>query len=444
MNYLRFFLILGFLLVLTVASTGVGLSAKQGGISTDKPAVNVKVGDLAPTLGLEKLLQAPAGAKTDWPSLRGNVVVLEFWATWCAPCIAAIPHLNEVAEQFKDKPVKFISLTEEDEATITSFLSRRTIKGWVGLDLDSSVFESYLGKIALIPRTVIVDQQGKVISVTSPSSEPLTAEKLNQILEGKFSQPTLGQATEGTKQMPLSTAQEGKPAASTEALQPKVGVFSSGSEEEKDPFDADPPQLGVLIRSSKSSGGPQQVNSGPGKYHASRATLKTLLRDLCTMSDLRIEVPAQLQSLRYDVNATVKDSKVPAVKQLVLQSLETAVGIKVQRVMREVEVYVLTAPGQLTNNLRPSQVPASEMSRTGSGKGAFTGKNAEIKALASSIEQVIKMHVLDETKLQGRYDWDMLYDAQNLDSIFAAVQELGLELKRTKRTIEMLSVTANQ
>ena len=144
-------------------------------------------------------------------------MVLEFWATWCAPCIAAIPHLNEVAEQFKDKPVKFISITEEDEATITSFLSRRTIKGWVGLDLDSSVFEVYLGKVALIPRTVIVDREGKVVSVSSPSAEPLTAEKLNQILEGKFSLPPLGKTTEGAKPTPLGPVKEGKESASTES-----------------------------------------------------------------------------------------------------------------------------------------------------------------------------------------------------------------------------------
>ena len=140
----------------------------------------------------------------------------------------------------------------------------------------------------------------------------------------------------------------------------------------------------------------------------------------------------------------MKDGKIPAVKQLVLQSLETALGIKVQRVTREVEVYVLTAPGQLTGNLKPSQVPASETSRTGSARGVLTGKKAEIKALANSIEAVLKMHVIDETNLPGKYEWDMLYDAQDPTSIIEAVRkELGLELKRTRRAIEMLTVEIN-
>src|SRR5262249_33930918 len=60
-----------------------------------------QIGDNPPQLGLETILQAPAGTEATWASLKGKVVVLEFWATWCGPCIAAIPHLNEMADQFK-------------------------------------------------------------------------------------------------------------------------------------------------------------------------------------------------------------------------------------------------------------------------------------------------------------------------------------------------------
>jgi thiol-disulfide isomerase/thioredoxin len=57
-----------------------------------------------PLLQATDLLQAPPGTKLDAGSIRGNVVILEFWATWCGPCVVAIPHLNELAEEFKGKP----------------------------------------------------------------------------------------------------------------------------------------------------------------------------------------------------------------------------------------------------------------------------------------------------------------------------------------------------
>lgn len=60
------------------------------------------IGQAAPELGIEKFLQAPEGEKT-LSALKGKVIVLEFWATWCGPCVAAIPHLNQLHDSGKIK-----------------------------------------------------------------------------------------------------------------------------------------------------------------------------------------------------------------------------------------------------------------------------------------------------------------------------------------------------
>src|SRR5215475_12511717 len=73
----------------------------------------LRLGDPAPPLNLAEVLQAPKDANTTWESLRGKVVVLDFWATWCGPCVASIPHWNELSQKFRDQPVVFLAISDE-------------------------------------------------------------------------------------------------------------------------------------------------------------------------------------------------------------------------------------------------------------------------------------------------------------------------------------------
>src|SRR5215510_3291318 len=160
----------------------------------------IKPGGPAPELGLTKLLQAPEGAKADLNGLKGNVVVLEFWATWCAPCIAAMPHLNALSDDFKDKPIRFIAITDENESIVAPFLRRRALKTWVGLDANRSTMKSY--SVRVFPTTVVIDRDGNVAAVTQPKK--LTAELLGDLLDGK----------------PIAKAQEKSDATKTTARKP--------------------------------------------------------------------------------------------------------------------------------------------------------------------------------------------------------------------------------
>ena len=139
----------------------------------------LKVGTRPPELALEALLQAPPGAEATWKALRGKVVVLEFWATWCAPCIQTIPHMNEVAGRFKDKPVQFIAVTREKRAVVERFLKKRSIDSWLGLDLKSTMQMTY--GVRSIPFTVVVGKKGSIRAVTNPWG--VTDKLLNELLQ---------------------------------------------------------------------------------------------------------------------------------------------------------------------------------------------------------------------------------------------------------------------
>src|SRR5437899_7740869 len=169
-------------------------------------SIKLKPGMAAPEIAIKKILQAPSDAIANLDNLRGQVVVLEFWATWCAPCLAALPHLNELADKFKDKPVRFIAVTEENEAIVAPFLKRREMKGWVGLDTDQSVTKLYANEI--FPTTVVIDRNSKIVEIARPKS--VTEQMLNDLLNG-----TTKDVAQNNGNGPTPPIQ--KPAADTQA-----------------------------------------------------------------------------------------------------------------------------------------------------------------------------------------------------------------------------------
>ncbi len=167
-------------MVVGVGSALAGDQAKPDGKEVEKKKLSI--GDAAPELKLEELLQVPAKTEITWAALRGKVVLIEFWATWCSPCVEAFPHLNEMVDKLgSDKDFVFLSITDEKRDVVEPFLKKKPLKTWIGLDADRSASDAY--GVFGIPHTVIVDRQGKIAGITFP--EAVTVDVLRKVAKGE-------------------------------------------------------------------------------------------------------------------------------------------------------------------------------------------------------------------------------------------------------------------
>ncbi len=115
------------------------------------------LGKAAPDFTLDQLEGGPFILGKE----RGHLVILDFWATWCGPCIASLPELQKTAASFDPSQVKFIGVNQgEPAAQVKKFLQQRNWKLRVALDTEQTVGAKY--GVEGIPHTVLIGPDGKI------------------------------------------------------------------------------------------------------------------------------------------------------------------------------------------------------------------------------------------------------------------------------------------
>mgnify|MGYP001822597179 CR=1 FL=1 len=119
--------------------------------------------------------------------LRGKVLVLDFWATYCPPCIEEIPHLNELQAKYGEKGFQVIGLHvggEEDRPRVPAFMERLKIDYPLAYPEDELVY-SLLGDDTRIPQTLVFDREGKLVKQFVSYDEEIK-KRLDKTIEEQF------------------------------------------------------------------------------------------------------------------------------------------------------------------------------------------------------------------------------------------------------------------
>lgn len=140
-------LVLALLPVLEPAFAGASFFKPVAG---NPPAPNLK-------------LMRTGGKTINLEDLRGNVVLVNFWATWCIPCRKEMPSMQRLGLELQKSPLQILAVNVgEDEAAVNNFMSAIEISPTfpILLDHESSTLETWSVKV--LPTTFLIDKQGRI------------------------------------------------------------------------------------------------------------------------------------------------------------------------------------------------------------------------------------------------------------------------------------------
>lgn len=370
------------------------------GIYAQDPSLS---GTQTPALHVSKWLQAPTGFDGQWSRLRGKVVVLEFWATWCSPCVAAIPHMNRLADEFKGQDVVFLAIADDDEDRLNSFLAKRPMEAIIGIDTERKSWTAF--GVPSIPHTFVIDKSGRILGATFP--ENVTSDTLKEALAGR-----------------------------TPVLPPKQGVESDLDWDNHliEWQDGVPPVLYAIIKPITTTTGGAMV--GLSRITADGVSLEVLVQIAYDTDYFHVDWKLPADSQSYRVAIRVPKGREASLRPYMRQMLSTMFGIQAQFENQERDVFVLKCK---ENQAGPSESTA-EQEMAQRLKGMIALRHQPIEKLCQFLTSSFDLVVVDETGLKGNYDFDIPYQRGQYEVTLQALAKVGLDAVKARRSIPLLVV----
>ena len=349
---------------------------------------------------------APAIEVSEWISgkreeengFSGKNVILEFWGTHCGPCIAAIPHLNELVATYGSKDTLFVSLTHEEPHIIERFLEKRPIKGGVATDREGATFNAY--GIQSIPHTFLIDSQGLLRWHGHPAF--FTAELLEEFLQTD-NVPKVAEPTTSSETVP--------------AVTPDTLFFLKIDRNASDRREA---SLGI---------GDEQFEA---EFYGHRVidVIRWLLDR--PLSRMRIEGEEPEELLDVELRS-FHPLKTKAARERAVAVLCDMFGIAICRVVEQREGWALTCSN-------PQLTDMSDLGggmSTGGFNNKFTGSNLTIDGLTDYLEGWTERIFFNETHLSGKYDF--VLPVKTFDQTRRALEEeYGIKVEPAVREVEIV------
>ena len=132
------------------------------------------------------------GGMTSLEDLRGKLLYIDVWATWCGPCIREFPALKELVKEYDEKDIEFVSISIDSKNDYNKWKKMVAEKNIGGIHLydDEGLSSDFMKafSVSLIPRFMMIDAQGKIITANAPRP---SSQEVRKFIDGYLDKPRI-------------------------------------------------------------------------------------------------------------------------------------------------------------------------------------------------------------------------------------------------------------
>lgn len=382
-----------------------------------KAQSNIKVGQEAPDIHI-----------TDWivnkpqdTLLKNKFIVLEFWASWCSPCIKAVPHMNALQDSFDREDLYFISITDESPKTTMPVLRRIPFSSVVVSDQSQKThIEFGDGKKGLkaIPMTVLIDNRNIIQWIGRPRL--LTQDMLEKFLAGNLEGSNTLDEKSGLEIVEGEVVVKGD-------MNEKPSHYKTYYQVLDDTnllyyFD---------FKHSPNDSQIQQANRSGGTIQFTGYQLIEIITSLSHWTDEQVIIPDGLKDDRYSLLYKNAGSEENA---SIIATILNALELKQDTISEKTIVYQVSTGDSLS--LDPT-TQEHFSTRSNSGDNLIL-KNIAVADMVKVINDFSPVLIEMEDSVNGNYDF--VIKINSLSNILKSLEDYGFRLEKVEKEIDKLNL----